>query len=514
MYFLPAVPPLFYYVALSYRQWHAHRRQIDLRLENDFLQVPAALWYHLQEQEQMAFSAHAHTTTTAAEVTTTTTNASSAATAVSSAQMHTTQANLAAQESTAVQDSPAIAKATSSAVAASTVAVHAATAQGHAVGTSSAFHLAADSYSLPEVTTADIAAMDSTRYAEHEAATAQSTAAAPKDEVLQRLAPQNVNKEVQEHSAAAINLNAQYVEDLQEDNSSEQGWRAYKRKAKSSSRLGLHWGLEIVESGKLLAGLNMRSDRVRLPLLLTLSLLLPLVAYVALLGAYFSYYGKVPQLQDPLIGVAFGVLAFFSLMALIFLLSRLFLFAVALTGVATLGLVFCLGLAMPYLNAYLGMGQMVAPVSRAIDAGASPVVCTYRYRNAYALKVYDRRLVVRDGREHLEQCLLAGDSVMLSRKGIRDLPELAQRLQSLGAIAVGDSLLLVARTNDSSLSTDASGSGIKVQPVVTANSVTAAATAALEQEGLDLSLGKGRDDGASVAREAAASASTASQPQP
>lgn len=496
MYFLPAVPPLFYYVVLSYRQWHAHRRQIDLSLENDFLLVPASLWCHEQEQAALnahaqthaQANAHAHAAKTAHDVATmspdasvanaVTASAAAAATATpavsagESTQMHTVQANFAAPSSAAAQDS-------------------AAPHRVQAVGTGSSFHLAADSYSLPEVTAADIAAMDSTRHAEQEAATVQGTAATPSAEVLQRLAPQEVNKETKEHSATAINLNDKYVEALQEDNSTEQGWRASKRQAKHTSRLGLHWGLEIVESGKLLAGLNMRSDRVRLPLLLTLSLLLPLVAYVALLGAYFVFYGKVPQLQDPLIGVAFGVLSFFSLMALIFLLSRLFLFAVALTGVATLGFVFCLGLAMPYLNAYIGMEQMVAPVSRAIDAGASPVVCTYRYRNAYALTVYDRRLVVRDGREHLEQCVLARDSVMLSRKGIRDLPELAQRLRSLGAITVGDSLLLVAaRSHDSYLSTDASVGGSKVQPVATAHSVTAAATAVLEQEqeGLELSL--------------------------
>ena len=503
MYFLPAVPPLFYYVVLSYRQWHAHRRQIDLSLENDFLQVPASLWYHEQEQTELSAHAHTHTHTHAhtlapaahtapdaatmspAATTTNTVTASAAAIAPAapatsaesageSSQTQTVQTNLASQSNTAAAQNSATPH------------------RVQAVGAGSSFHLAADSYSLPEVTAADIAAMDSTRHAEQEAVTAQGAVATPKSEVLQRIAPQEVNKETKEHSAAAINLNDKYVEALQEDNSTEQGWRASRRKAKRTSRLGLHWGLEIVESGKLLAGLNMRSDRVRLPLLLTLSLLLPLVAYVALLGAYFVFYGKVPLLQDPLMGVAFGVLAFFSLMALIFLLSRLFLFAVALTGVATLGFVFCLGLAMPYLNAYIGMEQMVAPVSRAIDAGASPVVCTYRYRNAYALTVYDRRLVVRDGREHLEQCVLARDSVMLSRKGIRDLPELAQRLRSLGAITVGDSLLLVAaRSHDSSLSTDASLVGSKVQPVATARSVTAAATAALEQEqeGLALSLG-------------------------
>ena len=207
----------------------------------------------------------------------------------------------------------------------------------------------------------------------------------------------------------------------------------------------------------MLAGLKSRGERVPLPWLLSLSLLLPLLAYVGLLVAYVVLYQRIPQLQDPMVAIAFSVLAFCSLGAIFFLVNRLFLFALAGAGIATLGLVFFAGLAMPFLNNYLGVGAMVKQISAAIDQGANPQVCAFNYRNTYALDVYDRRLVLIADPASLDECLEQNFNVMFSRKAIRNAPEDAQRLQELGAESIGDNLLLLSHINQSSLSAPYAG---------------------------------------------------------
>lgn len=221
------------------------------------------------------------------------------------------------------------------------------------------------------------------------------------------------------------------------------------------------WGLEIVGSGYLLSGLNMKSDRVKLPCCLTLSLLLPLLVYVALVVAYFVLYNKYPYLQSPMIGIAFGVLAFVSANAIIFLVSRLFLFALAATGVGTLGFIFCLGLALPFLNGYIGVGSMANEITKVIDQGASTQVCAYRYRNSYSINVYDKRFELLDQEQDLEKCLVEKGSIIFSRHAIREKPEFAQKLRDLGAKQYGDNLLLLAPLlNSLAAPLDLNGDGI------------------------------------------------------
>lgn len=242
------------------------------------------------------------------------------------------------------------------------------------------------------------------------------------------------------------------------------------------AEISQHWGLEIEDKGFMLAGLKSRGERVPLPWLLSLSLLLPLLAYVGLLVAYVVLYQRIPQLQDPMVAIAFSVLAFCSLGAIFFLVNRLFLFALAGAGIATLGLVFFAGLAMPFLNNYLGVGSMVKQISEAIDQGANPQVCAFNYRNTYALDVYDRRLVLIADPASLDECLEQNFNVMFSRKAIRNAPDKAQRLQDLGAESIGDNLLLLSHINQSSLSAPYAGS-MPLAPTSTSVTSPAADTA-------------------------------------
>ena len=139
-----------------------------------------------------------------------------------------------------------------------------------------------------------------------------------------------------------------------------------------------HQGVEIIGQGYFLSGINTVGERTKLPKLLSLAFALPLVVYIALFGAYFFFYEKVPALQNSIIGISFGVLSFASVIALFFLLSRLFIFSLAALGVGTLSFIFILGFAIPHLNPFLGMGEYAKVATQAIDTGASNKLCMVR----------------------------------------------------------------------------------------------------------------------------------------
>lgn len=392
IYLLPGVLPLFYYVVLSYRQFHALHRGIDLSFEQNYLVVPESAYQRAYRTNNRELSAKS--VATATDSATATAAASAASTAT-------------------------IAVAASVGNAAKASASDAADSNAQTLGKSQGsvqFHLADEDESSPQALLTDVSAQT-------------------KEEPL--------NERLQEVAAAEENLPASIVQAEEETDVAE---------------ISQHWGLEIEDKGFMLAGLKSRGERVPLPWLLSLSLLLPLLAYVGLLVAYVVLYQRIPQLQDPMVAIAFSVLALCSLGAICFLVNRLFLFALAGAGIATLGLVFFAGLAMPFLNNYLGVGSMVKQISAAIDQGANPQVCAFNYRNTYALDVYDRRLVVIADPASLDECLEQNFNVMFSRKAIRNAPDEAQRLQELGAESVGDNLLLLSHINHSSLSAPYAGS--------------------------------------------------------
>ncbi|MCK0534265.1 MULTISPECIES: hypothetical protein [unclassified Anaerobiospirillum] len=225
-----------------------------------------------------------------------------------------------------------------------------------------------------------------------------------------------------------------------------------------------HRGVEIIGNGYFLAGISTVSERTRIPLLLTLSMMLPAIVYMLLFPAYFVMYDKVLHLQHPVIGVAFGVLCFASLIALFFLLSRLFIFSVAAIGAGTLGFVFFAGLAMPHLNSFIGAGEIARAVTKAIDEGGSPETCILRMKHGIDLHFYDKRITVNQVAADMDRCFEQQANVVLSRKGIKERPDLAQKMRERGAFMIGDSLILPAAPADNTLNLNSSSSDVDTLP--------------------------------------------------
>lgn len=226
-----------------------------------------------------------------------------------------------------------------------------------------------------------------------------------------------------------------------------------------------HQGVEIIGQGYFLSGINTVGERTKLPKLLSLAFALPLVVYIALFGAYFFFYEKVPALQNSIIGISFGVLSFASVIALFFLLSRLFIFSLAALGVGTLSFIFILGFAIPHLNPFLGMGEYAKVATQAIDTGASNKLCMVRYRNGLDMKFYDNRIEVIQDPQLLDKCLEDNATIVLNRKGIKEHAQIAERMRARGAYTIGESLVLPAKSPEAKLPFNFSNGQVDGLPV-------------------------------------------------
>lgn len=226
-----------------------------------------------------------------------------------------------------------------------------------------------------------------------------------------------------------------------------------------------HQGVEIIGQGYFLSGINTVGERTKLPKLLSLAFALPLVVYIALFGAYFFFYEKVPALQNSIIGISFGVLSFASVIALFFLLSRLFIFSLAALGVGTLSFIFILGFAIPHLNPFLGMGEYAKVATQAIDTGASNKLCMVRYRNGLDMKFYDNRIEVIQDPELLDKCLEDNATIVLNRKGIKEHAQIAEQMRARGAYTIGENLVLPAKSPEAKLPFNFSNGQVDGLPV-------------------------------------------------
>lgn len=226
-----------------------------------------------------------------------------------------------------------------------------------------------------------------------------------------------------------------------------------------------HQGVEIIGQGYFLSGINTVGERTKLPKLLSLAFALPLVVYIALFGAYFLFYEKVPALQNSIIGISFGVLSFASVIALFFLLSRLFIFSLAALGVGTLSFIFILGFAIPHLNPFLGMGEYAKVATQAIDTGASNKLCMVRYRNGLDMKFYDKRIEVIQDPELLDKCLEDNATIVLNRKGIKEHAQIAEQMRARGAYTIGENLVLPAKSPEAKLPFNFSNGQVDGLPV-------------------------------------------------
>lgn len=196
------------------------------------------------------------------------------------------------------------------------------------------------------------------------------------------------------------------------------------------------------DSTSLTKALVVNKGRKRLPLLLSLSFGLPLVFYISLIVAYFIFYDNYLVLQNSLVGLAFSLLSFFSLVAFVLLCIRMFLSAVALTGIGTLVFVFVVGLSMGHLNKFLSVEEMVREVSMAIDIGGSKELCTFNLKNAHSLTLIDPRLKLTLNTKSFEQCLNDKSSIIYTRADIRYNKDNAQQLLDMGGYYVGEQIVL------------------------------------------------------------------------
>lgn len=521
IYLLPGILPLFYYVALSYRQFHARHRGIDLCFEQDYLVVPISAFTraHAQQQKEEALalidfgpSSSSITGTgsisdvalvnglavNAANLVNAHDNeASSDLKAINSRESNARSVSLLRQRA----DLASITKAKVKAIEANHVvnigvnSIDAEATSNFNVTTKPEFHLIGEDdesdngqnnnskndngqnghdqkdYSKNDHVDADslnpisisksmpnTLALDSAKtkvydnaQKENESASAQSVGQA----VIEQNPAWHQGDQIEHKHHSALNSEQQINANADLDTNARVC--SISTAATTNANIALpryqHWGLEIEDDGYMLAGLKTRSERVPVPWFLTLSLLLPLLSYVSLLAVEVRFYERVAQLQTPMVGLAFGVLAFFSLGAIFFLLNRLYLFSLAVSGMATLGFVFCIGMAMPHLNDYFGVGSMVSQISAAVDQGAKPDVCTFSYRNVYAMAVYDRRLHFHENSKGLNDCVQNNSNIMFSPRAINSYPQQAKYLRSLGAITVGNSLLLLSHAPKNTLST-------------------------------------------------------------
>lgn len=214
-----------------------------------------------------------------------------------------------------------------------------------------------------------------------------------------------------------------------------------------------HQGIEIVGSGYFLAAIDTKADRIRLPFVFKLTLLLPLLLYIALFAAYFFLYQDLEYLQSPLIGVSLGLLALFSAVALFFLLSSLFLFALGMIGGASLCFMFVIGFALPEINPYLGLGTISELIGSHINKGGSSQVCFYHAPQGAVLDFYDSRIqmVYPEDVTALHQCLTRNSNIVLNHQGAEELPDFVALMQQRHAFRSGRMWILLSRLESSQL---------------------------------------------------------------
>lgn len=270
-----------------------------------------------------------------------------------------------------------------------------------------------------------------------------------KEQERQRVAKEQAQEQAAlEHTEKAISDLGNQVERLNNIGSK------LEQVASSGSQAALHElarmqghkrvGIEIVGAGYLLSAINMRSDRTKLPLLLVLALLIPLLGFIGAFGLYFYLYEQVPLLQHVMIGLGLGFIAFSSIIAILFLLSRLFLFALAVTGLGTLGLMFLVSFALPHLNSFVGVGNYARIISENIDHGAERTVCVVGANKQIPFELYDARIVVEQDEAKLSECLDKRYSIIVERNALLKYPELNKQLMDLGAYRMGRALVLFA----------------------------------------------------------------------
>lgn len=209
---------------------------------------------------------------------------------------------------------------------------------------------------------------------------------------------------------------------------------------------GKRIGIEITGKGYLLSALSSRTDRNRLPVLLSAALILPLFAYVSLFIMYITEYGNYPIANHPMIGIGLGFLVFMCLPAAMFVANRLMIFALAILGLGTLGCVFLMSFSLPYVNSFIGIGTQAAAVSARIDKGASNVLCYFGHNGEETpFYMYDTRIITRADDSNLQMCIENKFNVLVTSERIKRQPGWRAILSQSHAKKIGNTYFVPAR---------------------------------------------------------------------
>lgn len=181
--------------------------------------------------------------------------------------------------------------------------------------------------------------------------------------------------------------------------------------------------------------------------LLRLSFILPLLPFAALLPAYFILRHSIPLLNStPLLALPFALISLAALYALWLVVKERHLTALAWLGGGMLSFFLSLGFCLPALNPYLGYHDLAQAVSKALDDGYGPTLCTLKMRAPQNFFLYDARFkVVEDPENWQEDC--QGAVILASRKSMQRSPELRDELLQAGGVMIGDNLILTLPRN-------------------------------------------------------------------
>ena len=125
---------------------------------------------------------------------------------------------------------------------------------------------------------------------------------------------------------------------------------------------------------------------------------------------------------------------------IIFTIYLLFIALIVSIGGA---FIFCLGLAMPQLNPYLGVRVLAEAASADLATAASPALCTQSIAKAENLTLYDARFVVYKNVDFNDaKCRNA--ALLVGRSTLRKQPDLSAVLTARGGYYIGDNIYVPA----------------------------------------------------------------------
>ncbi len=179
------------------------------------------------------------------------------------------------------------------------------------------------------------------------------------------------------------------------------------------------------------------------PLMLKILFSLNFLPFALIFPVLLFFSGRYPFLQHPYVYLAAFCLSAGALYSLLLIFRAALTRALAVCGTAVLAFIFCLGLAMPQLNPYLGVRVLAEAASADLATAASPALCTQSIAKAENLTLYDARFVVYKNVDFNDaKCRNA--ALLVGRSTLRKQPDLSAVLTARGGYYIGDNIYVPA----------------------------------------------------------------------